>query len=45
MIEVIWTNDFVAPNMKPVPKPIVADSGDEDIDIEVDISSDESEKF
>ena len=35
--------DFVAYNVKPVPKPIVADSVDEDIDIGVDISSDESE--
>ena len=35
--------DFVALNVKPVPKPIVADSVDEDIDIKVDISSDESE--
>ena len=35
--------DFVALNVKPVPKPIVADSVDEDIDFKVDISSDESE--
>ena len=34
---------FVAPNVKPVPKRIVADSVNKDIDIEVDISSNESE--